>query len=65
MPEAEDRAKKETWVQPPPLLNMGVAIDPYWTQNFQELQRLLNKTPKETINWVVDNWFRATMKAHE
>lgn len=42
---------------PPPILNMGVDIQPTWTQLFWDLSKQLNLSHKETINWVVDKWF--------
>lgn len=43
---------------PLPILNMGVEILPEWNEQFWKLSRMLKLSHKETINWVVNNWFQ-------
>lgn len=54
----ENREYKSTFIPPVPILTMGVEIQPEWNEQFKKLSRMMNLTPKETINWIVDNWFK-------
>lgn len=45
---------------PNPILNMGVEIHREWTEDFWKLAEVLGMGHKETVNWVVDAYFKNT-----
>jgi hypothetical protein len=53
----ENRQYKPQFKPPVPVLTMSVNIEDEWSEDFRKLQKILGKGAKETINWVVNQWF--------